>query len=440
MEVHQHASAKSPAFWVGKLAIFTAGLSASLRSAIATDIKVAYLDPVSMADSGRMIGVALGAAFLGFSIMLMVSSLLLDRIGMKRMLLAASAGFIVGTAIVVFADDLSSGRSVYHLIVAGMFICGIGWGCVEGTVNPMVASLYPHDTTHWMNVLHAWWPMGMIIGGLTGVGASQLGIDWRVTFGLVAVFALIMGVRTSQLEFPPTTSVRMNVASKSQFAEIFRRPSFFIWFLLMLLTAATELAPGQWVDVALTSVVGMRGVLLLVYVSAIMFVARHFAGPLAHKLSPEGLLASSSALAFVGLLSLSVANSPVTAMLAATAWGFGVCYLWPTMIAVAAERYPRGGALAIGLMGVAGSISSYVVLPLLGAVYDTAKIEAAGGAAQLATLSREQLQSVLVFAAGESFRVVSAIPAFLVFAFLALWFFTRKSRAAPVAASTTVAE
>jgi MFS family permease len=139
-------------------------------------------------------------------------------------------------------------------------------------------------------------------------------------------------------------------------------------------------------------------------------------------------------------LSLSVANSPVTAMLAATAWGFGVCYLWPTMIAVAAERYPRGGALAIGLMGVAGSISSYVVLPLLGAVYDTAKIEAAGGAAQLATLSREQLQSVLVFAAGESFRVVSAIPAFLVFAFLALWFFTRRSRAAPVAASTTVAE
>jgi len=45
-----------------------------------------------------------------------------------------------------------------------------------------------------------------------------------------------------------------------------------------------------------------------------------------------------------------------------------------------------------------------------------------------------------VFAAGESFRVVSAIPAFLVFAFLALWFFTRRSRAAPVAASTTVAE
>ncbi|MEP7311222.1 MAG: MFS transporter [Pseudomonadota bacterium] len=425
MEVQPHTAVKTPAFWVGTLAIFTAGLSASLRSAIATDIKVAYLDPVSIADSGRMIGTALGSAFLGFSIMLLVSSLLLDRIGMKRMLLAASAAFIVGTAIVIFAGEVSSGRSIYHVIVAGMFICGLGWGCVEGTVNPMVASLYPQNTTHWMNMLHAWWPMGMIVGGLTGVGASQLGIDWRITFSVVGLFALVLAVWTSRLEFPPTTSVRMNVASRGQLAELLQRPSFFIWFVLMLLTAATELAPGQWVDVALTSVVGMRGVLLLVYVSAIMFVARHFAGPLAHKLSAEGLLAGSSALAFLGLLSLSMANSPLTAMLAATAWGLGVCYLWPTMIAVVAERYPRGGALAIGLMGVAGSISTYAVLPLLGSVYDNAKVEAAGGAARLATLSGEQLQPVLVHAASESFRLVSAIPAFLVLAFLAFRFFNR---------------
>jgi fucose permease len=428
VDMPQQSSVRSPAFWVGSLAIFMAGLSASLRSAVATDIKSGYLDPVDLAQSGRMIGVALGAAFLGFSITLMVSSLMLDRIGMKRMLLAASAFFLIGTAVVVFGGDFTSGRSVYHVIIAGMFICGIGWGCVEGTVNPLVASLYPNNTTHWMNMLHAWWPMGVIVGGLTGVGAARLGVDWRVILSLVAVFALLLGILTWRLEFPPTTSVKMKIGSKSQFLEIFTRPSFFIWFALMLCTAATELAPGQWVDVALTNVVGMRGVLLLVYVSAIMFVGRHFAGPLAHRLSPEGLLAGSSALAFVGLYGLSVANSPLTAMLAATSWGLGVCYLWPTMIAVAAERYPKGGALAIGLMGVAGSISSYAVLPALGAVYDSARVEAAGGAERLATLTSEELQQVLVFAAGESFRTVSLIPAFLVIAFTTLWFVGYRSR------------
>jgi fucose permease len=373
--------------------------------------------------------VALGAAFLGFSIALLVSSFLLDRIGMKRMLLAASAFFLVGTAIVIFGGDMTSGRSVYHVMVAGMLVCGIGWGCIEGTVNPLVASLHPSDTTHWMNILHAWWPMGIIVGGLTGVVAAQLGIDWRIILSLVAIAALVVGVLSWRFDFPPTTGVRLQIPSQNQFLEIFRRPSFFVWFTLMLFTAATELAPGQWVDVALTNVVGMRGVLLLVYVSAIMFVGRHFAGPLAHKLSPEGLLSASSALAFVGLYGLSVADSPLTAMMAATAWGLGVCYLWPTMIAVAAERYPRGGALAIGLMGVAGSISSYAVLPALGAVYDNARVEAAGGAARLATLTGTERQQVLVFAAGESFRVVSIVPALLVVAFTALWFLRRRHRA-----------
>jgi fucose permease len=119
----------------------------------------------------------------------------------------------------------------------------------------------------------------------------------------------------------------------------------------MFLTAASELAPGQWVDIALTRTVGMRGIWLLVYVSGLMFVMRHFAGAAVHKLSPIGLLWVSCALASAGLVALSFANDPVTGLLAATLWGTGVCYMWPTMLATSSERFPRGGALLMGLMG-----------------------------------------------------------------------------------------
>ena len=97
--------------------------------------------------------------------------------------------------------------------------------------------------------------------------------------------------------------------------EIFRRPSFFVWFVLMFGTASTELAPGQWVDLTLTHIVGMRGILLLVFVSGLMFVMRHFAGPLAHRLSPVGLLLVSSMFALVGLHLLAVVER-----LRAAAW------------------------------------------------------------------------------------------------------------------------
>jgi len=87
----------------------------------------------------------------------------------------------------------------------------------------------------------------------------------------------------------------------------------------------------------------MPGILLLVYVSALMFVMRHFAGPLVHKLSPIGLLWCSCLMASLGLLSLSVADSPLMGVLAATVWGTGVCYMWPTMLATRRSGFHAAG-------------------------------------------------------------------------------------------------
>src|SRR6185503_7407163 len=98
-----------------------------------------------------------------------------------------------------------------------------------------------------------------------------------------------------------------------------------------------------------------------------------------HKLSPIGLLWISCLLASLGLIALSMANSPVMGILAATIWGCGVCFMWPTMLATASERFPRGGALLMGLMGTAGMASIQFVLPWMGRIFDTKKIEIAGG-------------------------------------------------------------
>jgi MFS family permease len=189
----------------------------------------------------------------------------------------------------------------------------------------------------------------------------------------------------------------------------------------MTLTASTEFAPGQWVDVALSQIVGMRGILLLAYVSGLMFVMRHFAGPLVKRLSNVGLLIFSAAFATVGLYALSRAHDPASALIAATGWGFGVCYFWPTMLATVAERYPRSGTMVFGLMGSAGALATYLVLPQLGAIYDSAKLAAAHGDAHLAANAQgAQLHDILTAAAAASFRAVAVIPLCLVFIFAAI--------------------
>lgn len=414
-------------FWIGVLALFAAGVSAALRAATASELKTSYLDSIDPLRSVTLIAEALGSAFLGFCLALVLTSLFLDRVGMKRMLLFAASCFVVGPLLVMFCGAAGSGTGAYWLIWAGMFINGLAWGATEGTINPMVSALYPENTTHRMNILHAWWPAGLVVGGLLGLAGTGSIIGWRVMFATVPVMGVAIALLAANKRFPQTTSEAMGVPWGEQARELFRRPSFFIWFGLMLLTAASELAPGQWVDVALSNVVGMRGVLLLTYVAAIQFVGRHFAGPVERLFSTEGMLCISCIFCTIGLFALGLSRSPVAAISAATLWGVGVCFIWPTMIAVVANRYPRSGALSIGLMGVAGSISTYFVLPVLGSIYDTAKIEAAGGEAAFEALAPGQLQSVLTYAASQSFKAVAVIPAVLVVLFALLWALRRKT-------------
>src|SRR5207248_10498053 len=102
----------------------------------------------------------------------------------------------------------------------------------------------------------------------------------------------------------------------------------------------------------------------------LMFTLRHFAGPIAHRLSPVGMLTGSSILSAIGLFLLSFAYDVKTAIAAATVYGLGIVYFWPTMLGVTAERFPRGGAFLLGLMGCIGNLSVGLTQPWMGRVND----------------------------------------------------------------------
>ena len=376
---------KTRLFLVSSLALATAGIGAALRANTASDLQRIFFDPIDKAHSAEMIASILGLPFLGFALTIAIGSPLLDYIGMGLLLPLSGICFTVGALIMMFAGVAVHGAGVYNVIWVGALITGVGWGLVETVVNPLIAALYPDEKTAKLNTLHAWWPGGLVIGGLLGVAMSSIGLGWQAKLLVVAAPALAVVGLSISVKFPPTERAAAGVPMKEMWREL-RHPLFVVLFCSMFLTAATELAPGQWVDFALSRTVHMPGILLLVYVSALMFVMRHFAGPLVHKLSPIGLLWISSLMGSLGLVALSVANSPITGLLAATVWGTGVCYMWPTMLGSASERFPRGGALLMGLMGTAGTLSIRFVLPMMGAIYDSKKIDIAGGEAAFRAL------------------------------------------------------
>jgi len=412
-------------FIAGSLALTMAGINAALRANTASDLQRVFLDPIDKAHSAEMIASILGLPFLGFAVTIAIGSPMLDYIGMGLLLPLSGVFLSLGMLMMIFAGDLASGGGVYTVLWVGALVAGIGWGLVETVVNPLIASLYPDNKTGRLNAVHAWWPGGLVIGGLLGVGMSHLGLGWQLKLGIVFLPAVALIALCAGMKFPPTERAAAGVTTKEMFREL-ANPLFLVLFASMFLTAASELAPGQWVDLALSRTVHMPGILLLVYVSGLMFLMRNFASPLVHKFSSIGVLWLSCLGAALGLYALSVANSPVTALLAATLWGTGVCYMWPTMLATASERFPRGGALLMGLMGTAGTLSIQFVLPIMGSIFDHKKIELAGGTAAFNALPPgPELDRILGIAAQTSFRDVAALPAILLLVFGAIWFYDR---------------
>ena len=386
-------------FLVSVLALATGGMVFSIRADIMANLQEFF----PKASSAGIAGLAVGIAFLGLAIANFIGGPLCDFVGMRRLLGVASFLHIAGSLMIIFTKEISNTIPVFWTLWIAMMSVGLAHGLIEAVINPLTATLYPDDKTHKLNVLHAWWPGGIIIGGLLAVGMTHLDVPWQIKQSVIILPALVYGIMALATQFPPTERVAAGVKTGNMFMEALR-PLFIVWFLAMFLTSTAELTTGQWIGAFLTRNVHMDGVLLLVYWSGLMFVMRHFAGGLAHKLSPVGLMWFSSLLAGVGLLLLSVANSPLTGLAAATVFGVGICYMWPTMLAVASEQFPKGGAFLIGLMGTAGNLSILLTMPLMGRVFDHYKAKVS-----------ESL------AASYSFQWMAVLPAVLLVVFGLIW-------------------
>jgi MFS family permease len=301
-------------------------------------------------------------AFFGFATSILVASPMLDALGMRNLLYLAFALHIGGVIAFILAPS-------YTVLYLSMLFAGFGNGLVEAVINPLIATTYPEEKTHKLNILHAWWPGGLIIGGLLSVLMRNLGWSWQTQMGVVLIPTIAYGILIFGQKFPRTERLEAGVSTGEMIRTAFH-PAFLLLMGCMMITASLELAPNQWVESVLRNTANLSGTLILVYGSAIMFVLRFFAGPIAHRISPIGMMWASVAITGLGLWLLSTVNTTGMAYVTATIFYVGVCFMWPTMLGITSERFPQGGAFTMGLMGFAGQFALGVVIFRMGGVYD----------------------------------------------------------------------
>jgi MFS family permease len=361
------------------LSLLTTSMVFAIRGDIEADLSSAFH------LTKEQMGLIWGPAFWGFTLAIFASGLIVDAVGMRALHVVSSLGYIGGILIVLLAPrpqgPVSSifASSGTLLLYAGFLAMGLSQGLVEGVINPLVATIFSENKTHKLNVLHAWWPGGMVVGGLAAVLLTRLGASWQVKLASILVPAAVYLLLILGQHYPKTERVQSNVGTGEMFKEVMN-PMFLLLFACMWMTAASELGPDQWFPSIMKELTGLQGVWFLMYTAGLMFVLRFFFGGIGHKLSPFGLLMGCSILCAVGLYwlgGLRAGSSTVVAFVAATLFGVGKTYYWPTMLGVTSELFPKGGALLLALMGGAGMLCIAVVLPIMGARFDQAGAGAA---------------------------------------------------------------
>ncbi|HXE80050.1 MAG TPA: MFS transporter [Vicinamibacterales bacterium] len=314
--------------------------------------------------TNQQVGWIGGAALWGFTVSMVVFGPFVDSIGMKNLVRLAWVAHFAGTLTIIFANG-------FAMLFTGALVIALGNGLVEAACNPLVATLYPEDKTVKLNQFHVWFPGGITISGVVAYLLAQAGVtNWQITIGLILIPTVLYGLLFLGQELPVTERVQSGYSTAEMWRATLLNPFFLLLLLVMTVTASMELGPNRWVPAVLEAG-GIPGILVLAYINGLMAILRYRAGDVVHRLRPTGILLAGSILAGIGLLWLSYAETGVVAFAAATIFAVGICYFWPTMLGLVAERNVRGGALALALMGGAGMAAvGLVTSPVMGQIAD----------------------------------------------------------------------
>ena len=258
------------------LALVVTALSFGTRGGFITP----WMEEFNLA--GAEVGWIVGTAFWGFTLAMVIFGPLVDILGIGKVMAIAFACHIIGLTWTIFAQGF------WSLFFSTMFI-GIANGSVEAAANPLVTALYPNNKTAKLNRFHMWFPAGIVIGGLIVFFLNEIGIGWRIQTAVMLLPTLVYGFLFFRQKFPKTERVTAGASYKDMLKACVS-PLFLFMAFCMLFTAATELGTNQWIAALFNDSVsnlfgeGIGAILILVWISAIMALARLVAGPVVHRL------------------------------------------------------------------------------------------------------------------------------------------------------------
>ncbi len=386
--------------WAGFMAILAAGIGFGVRGGILASWGADF------GFTGQQLGAIAGSGLTGFCFGIIIGGVICDKLGYGKLIIAAFLTHILSAVITLYPSAGMDADLAYQFLFWGSFIFAYANGTLEAVANPLVATLFPNNRTHYLNILHASWPAGLVLGGAIGwILGGEGGWHWKSQFALFLIPTLAYGLMFFRQHMPKSAASQQGLSLGEMFKDVGVLGGLVICFLLTLffsqamglssqvaygvsgvlllgiaaitkfslgsillfvlfiahaLVGAVELGTDSWVqNITGNILTPSEGKVLFIFTSAIMFLLRFCADFIEKrlKLSPVGILLVCSVLACVGLNMVSGVDTFIGALAALSIYAVGKTFFWPTMLAVASDRFPRTGAIAISIMGGIGMLA-----------------------------------------------------------------------------------
>ena len=325
-------------------------------------------------------GMFLSAAFWGLVLAMLVSGPLADRRGFRAVLPVGAALQATGLCLISVAHS-------QWLALAGGISLGAGTGMADALFTPLVCTVYPRRRTRVSNLLHAFYPIGLVLTISLILALRHWSWTWRGIFLVLAVLALPHGLAVLFLRLPTSS---YEGPTRLALRRILRKGPFLLIVGGIFLAGVTEMGPSSWlpnfVEEATHASQAIGGVGMLLF-GVTMIAGRLSAAVMVERLGLRRFFVVGSVLCTASLLLAAAPVGTVFTISWLCVLGFGVAGFWPTILACAGDRFPQAGAsmysllsasgcfgaavapiaigLAAGHLGLAGAMAMLVVAPLI---------------------------------------------------------------------------
>ena len=352
-------------------------------------------------SAGSMIGILAGGP-------------LVLRLGARPLIAAGMAGIVLCMPVLGIGTVIGSPI----VIALGLFLFGFGMGGSEIAMNVEGAEVERVLGRTFLPAMHGFFSLGTVIGASAGIVATAVSfpVIWHLLIvGVIALIGFIGAIgrlpratgKTERRTGDAVAAAAESGAAAPTAAPVWKDRRLLLIGAIVLAMALAEGTANDWLPLIMVDGHGLdaaRGSAMFAIFAAAMTIGRFFGGAFVTRFGRGPVLGASALFAAIGLLTVSLVDNWVVALIAVIFWGLGASLGFPVALSAAGDSGPESakrvsiaatvgyiaflvGPPALGLLGEAVSLRGALLAPMVLVLLAVLCAPAAGGRATRAAVA-----------------------------------------------------